>query len=260
MLICPGGQAEMCLTNRLHRHKEFSVYSRHKGAGCCGAAMRWGCRRKVWGVVGRVQAVLAAAEVQLLCSWPNHTRPAPIAPVRRICAHGAEARRCAGACAGAGRGRLAAQPDRVARHAALVHQEAGVSQTCVVCRLCACCELACADTEGRAAAALPADMPPCFPSCPPNPPPPRLPARFPIPFIIAGRWCLPLPAPTGLRFVIGQPIRGAKPAKEGDPSEKEVDALHAQFYASLKVRAAAGQQELGSTLVQTGRLPGGGQL
>lgn len=111
---------------------------------------------------------------------------------------------------------------------------------------CCCC------LAGRHAALLP--------SCPPNPPPPRLPARFPIPFIIAGRWCLPLPAPTGLRFVIGQPIRGAKPAKEGDPSEKEVDALHAQFYASLKVRAAAGQQELGSTLVQTGRLPGGGQL
>lgn len=59
---------------------------------------------------------------------------------------------------------------------------------------------------------------------------------FPIPFIIAGRWCLPLPAPTGLRFVIGQPIRAPKPAKEGEPSQAEVDAFHAQFYASLKVR------------------------
>ena len=82
-------------------------------------------------------------------------------------------------------------------------------------------------------------MSPRSPPALPSPRPLRLPARFPIPFIIAGRWCLPLPAPTGLRFVIGQPIRGAKPAKEGEPSQEEVDALHAQFYASLKVRAAA---------------------
>ena len=31
VLICPGGQAEMCLTQRLHRHKQFTVYSGHKG-------------------------------------------------------------------------------------------------------------------------------------------------------------------------------------------------------------------------------------
>lgn len=31
VLICPGGQAEMCLTNRLHRHKEYTVYAGHKG-------------------------------------------------------------------------------------------------------------------------------------------------------------------------------------------------------------------------------------
>lgn len=61
------------------------------------------------------------------------------------------------------------------------------------------------------------------------------PCSFPIPFIIAGRWCLPLPAPTGLRFVIGQPIRAPKPAKEGQPTEQEVDAFHAQFYDALKV-------------------------
>lgn len=31
VLICPGGQAEMCLTQRLHRHKQFTIYSGHKG-------------------------------------------------------------------------------------------------------------------------------------------------------------------------------------------------------------------------------------
>lgn len=31
VLICPGGQAEMCLTNRLHRHQEFTVYAGHRG-------------------------------------------------------------------------------------------------------------------------------------------------------------------------------------------------------------------------------------
>ena len=35
VLVCPGGQAEMCLTNRLHRHKEYTVFAGHKG-GCGG--------------------------------------------------------------------------------------------------------------------------------------------------------------------------------------------------------------------------------
>lgn len=96
----------------------------------------------------------------------------------------------------------------------------------------------------------------CFPvvmrrpahACPLHAPP----CSFPIPFIIAGRWCLPLPAPTGLRFVIGQPIRAPKPAKAGEPSEAEVDAFHAQFYDGLKVRTWAGRRKRqpGSRLIR----------
>ena len=44
VLICPGGQAEMCLTNRLHRHKEFTIYAGHKvgqGQGRAGAGQGW---------------------------------------------------------------------------------------------------------------------------------------------------------------------------------------------------------------------------
>lgn len=61
-----------------------------------------------------------------------------------------------------------------------------------------------------------------------------LPCRsFPIPFIIAGRWCLPLPARTGLKFVVGAPIPAPPLAAPGEPSEAEVDAQHARFYAAL---------------------------
>jgi 2-acylglycerol O-acyltransferase 2 len=47
VLICPGGQAEMCLTNRLHRNKEYTVYAGHRGeAGgvlpCAGLGYRRG--------------------------------------------------------------------------------------------------------------------------------------------------------------------------------------------------------------------------
>lgn len=130
VLICPGGQAEMCLTNRLHRHKEFSVYSRHKGF------VRMALKHDA--ALVPVLALGEADSLRNLIEWPS---------MQRWCT-----------------------------------KKLG----------------------------------------------------FPIPFIIAGRWCLPLPAPTGLRFVIGQPIRAPKPAKEGEPSQAEVDAFHAQFYASLK--------------------------
>ncbi|PRW56972.1 Diacylglycerol O-acyltransferase 1 [Chlorella sorokiniana] len=130
VLICPGGQAEMCLTNRLHRHKEFSVYSRHKGF------VRMALKHDA--ALVPVLALGEADSLRNLIEWPA---------MQRWCT-----------------------------------KKLG----------------------------------------------------FPIPFIIAGRWCLPLPAPTGLRFVIGQPLRAPKLAKEGEPTEEEVDAFHAQFYASLK--------------------------
>lgn len=57
---------------------------------------------------------------------------------------------------------------------------------------------------------------------------------FPIPFVIAGRWWLPLPGRTHLKFVVGQPIEAPPPAIEGQPSQAEIDALHACFYAALR--------------------------
>lgn len=51
--------------------------------------------------------------------------------------------------------------------------------------------------------------------------------------MIAGRWGLPLPAPTGLKFVVGAPLAAPPLATPGEPSEAEVDAQHERFYAAL---------------------------
>lgn len=45
---------------------------------------------------------------------------------------------------------------------------------------------------------------------------------------------MPLPLPTGLRFVIGQPVELPPLAVPGAPSAAEVDAAHARFYAALR--------------------------
>lgn len=66
-----------------------------------------------------------------------------------------------------------------------------------------------------------------------TPRPPTYPPSFPIPFVIAGRWCLPLPAPSGIKFVVGQPIQAPPLEQEGAPSEAEVEAQHKRFYAAL---------------------------
>lgn len=79
VLICPGGQAEMCLTNRLHRHKEFSVYSRHKGAQSRGVGILWadGCVVASAGLKWRLTSwhSLLAAHTNLRCLKPHRTTP-----------------------------------------------------------------------------------------------------------------------------------------------------------------------------------------
>lgn len=58
---------------------------------------------------------------------------------------------------------------------------------------------------------------------------------FPLPFLIGGRLgFLPLPARTGLRFVIGTPIEPPALAPGEAPSEQDVDALHAAFYSQVE--------------------------
>ena len=69
------------------------------------------------------------------------------------------------------------------------------------------------------------------PALPRPVPPPR---SFPIPFVIAGRWCLPLPARTHLKYVVGQPVEAPPLAVPGKPSEAEVEAAHAAFYDALR--------------------------
>ncbi|GAB4819039.1 hypothetical protein N2152v2_006085 [Parachlorella kessleri] len=59
---------------------------------------------------------------------------------------------------------------------------------------------------------------------------------FPIPYLIAGKWgLLPLPAKTGMRFVAGEPIPPPR-LEEGQqqPTQEQVDALHAQFYKAVE--------------------------
>lgn len=60
---------------------------------------------------------------------------------------------------------------------------------------------------------------------------------FPIPFLIAGKWgVLPLPAKTGLKFVVGSPIPAPKlEPNQSFPTPKQVDDLHAQFYKAAEV-------------------------
>lgn len=85
VLICPGGQAEMCLTNQLHRHKEFSVYSRHKGAllglgpalGCtCGV-----CGGRICEFQPRLLEVVSTMHCTLSCLPP----PLPTPPSQGLC-------------------------------------------------------------------------------------------------------------------------------------------------------------------------------
>ena len=57
---------------------------------------------------------------------------------------------------------------------------------------------------------------------------------FPIPFMIAGRWCLPFPAKTHLKVVVGRPLPAPKLEVPGLPSAAEVDAQHARFYGELQ--------------------------
>ncbi|KAL4452259.1 hypothetical protein ABPG75_007921 [Micractinium tetrahymenae] len=135
VLICPGGQAEMCLTNRLHRHKEFTVFAGHKGF--VRIALKHGA------ALVPVLALGEADSLRNLVEWPW---------MQRWCTK-------------------------------------------------------------------------------------RL--GFPIPFIIAGRWCLPLPASTHLKFVVGQPVEAPPLAVPGQPSQEDIDAFHARFYAALRELWAA---------------------
>lgn len=179
VLVCPGGQAEMCLTNRLHRHKEFTVYSRHKGEWPC---LAWGsvCACTVCGVgVGRALAATRRSH-----------------PPARLC--------------------LPAPPPRP-RGAGFVRM--ALKQGAALVPVLALGE---ADSL-RNLLEWPSMQRWCTK---------RL--GFPIPFLIAGRWLLPLPAPTGLKFVVGEPIVAPPLAAEGEPSEAEVDALHARYYAALR--------------------------
>lgn len=130
VLICPGGQAEMCLTNRLHRHKEYTVYAGHKGF------VRIALQQSA--ALVPVLALGEADSLHNLIEWPS---------VQRWCT-----------------------------------KKLG----------------------------------------------------FPIPFVIAGRWFLPLPARTHLKFVVGQPLPAPKLAQEGEPSREEVEAFHACFYGALE--------------------------
>ena len=88
MLICPGGQAEMCLTNRLHRHKEFSVYSRHKGAQSRGVGTLWadGCAVANAGLdCGRPPGTAVSSHTNQGCLKPHRTTPTLVC-VQALCA------------------------------------------------------------------------------------------------------------------------------------------------------------------------------
>ncbi|RMZ55327.1 hypothetical protein APUTEX25_003465, partial [Auxenochlorella protothecoides] len=54
---------------------------------------------------------------------------------------------------------------------------------------------------------------------------------FPVPYLIVGRWGLtPFPQPTGLRFIIGEPIPPVELGPGEEPTQEQVDTVHAAFY------------------------------
>jgi 2-acylglycerol O-acyltransferase 2 len=58
---------------------------------------------------------------------------------------------------------------------------------------------------------------------------------FPVPFLLAG-WLrvTPLPAKTGLRYVVGCPIDPPQLAPGEEPSDAQVEALHSAFYDEVE--------------------------
>ena len=75
-------------------------------------------------------------------------------------------------------------------------------------------------------------------TCPPPPPllHPRLcwPVGSAVPFVLTGWRGLPFPARTGMRCVIGEPIPPPALAPGDSPTQQQVDALHAAFYAQVR--------------------------
>uniref|UniRef100_A0A1D2A7N3 Diacylglycerol O-acyltransferase n=1 Tax=Auxenochlorella protothecoides TaxID=3075 RepID=A0A1D2A7N3_AUXPR len=58
---------------------------------------------------------------------------------------------------------------------------------------------------------------------------------FPVPYLIVGRWGLtPFPQPTGLRFIIGEPIPPVELGPGEEPTQEQVDTVHAAFYDAMQ--------------------------
>lgn len=76
-----------------------------------------------------------------------------------------------------------------------------------------------------------------------------------MPMLMIGRWGVPmgLPMPAKLIIVVGAPLRGAAPMDDAEPSDADIDDLHARFCAALvalveKHKARCGYANLKVTL------------
>lgn len=88
VLICPGGQAEMCLTNRLHRHKEYTVYTGHKGVGGHVCEFGFGCLPCAGCLAGAKTSVSVFGAGAGLCFCIQRSSPTQprLLPPLRCCA------------------------------------------------------------------------------------------------------------------------------------------------------------------------------